>query len=163
MLRLPIPNGETLELEHLVCDINGTLAEDGTLLDGVAGRIARLSADLHVHLLTADTHGTLPILTEELRAACVGAGVPGPEWLHVSTGDEKERYVRQLGVSRVVAVGNGANDVKMMSAVALSIGVIDSEGAYGPALRVAQVIARSALEALDLLLYPDRLIATIRP
>lgn len=163
MLRIPIPGRDTLELEHLVCDMNGTLAEDGLLLDGVAGRLVRLSADLRVHVLTADTHGTLAVVAEELRAACVAADQPAPTWERVATGADKETYVRQLGAAQLVALGNGANDEAMLRAVALGIAVIGSEGAFGPTLLAAWVVARSPLEALDLLLYPERLVATLRP
>lgn len=163
MLRIAIPGRETLDLEHLVCDMNGTLAEDGLLLDGVAGRLVRLSADLRIHLLTADTHGTLAAVAEELRTACVAADLPAPEWERVANGADKVRYVRQLGVERVAALGNGANDEAMLRAAALSVAVIGGEGAYGPTLLAAQVITRSPLEALDLLLYPERLAATLRP
>ncbi len=163
MLRIPIPGRDTLELEHLVCDMNGTLAEDGLLLDGVTERLARLSADLRLHVLTADTHGTLAAVAEKLRRSCVAADQPAPIWERVATGADKERYVRQLGATRVVALGNGANDEAMLWAAALGIAVIGSEGAFGPTVLAARVIARSPLEALYLLLYPERLVATLRP
>ncbi|MBF6590939.1 MAG: ATPase P [Ktedonobacterales bacterium] len=162
MLRMTIPGRAVLELEHLVCDMNGTLAEDGQLFEGVTGRLVRLSADLHIHLLSADTHGTLDAVVDELRVACVGAGQPTPTWERVTSGADKDRYVRRLGIERVAALGNGANDEAMLRGVALGVAVIGSEGVYGPALLAARVVARSPLEALDLLLYPERLIATMR-
>jgi soluble P-type ATPase len=57
MIELEIPGRGTIQLEHLVCDVNGTLAEAGRLLEGVAKAIARLSDRLTVHLVTANTHG----------------------------------------------------------------------------------------------------------
>ena len=39
MLTISIPGFRVLELEHLVCDYNGTLACDGHLLDGVKERL----------------------------------------------------------------------------------------------------------------------------
>ncbi len=42
---------------HLVMDVNGTLAVDGTLMEGIPRTIASLSNRLEVHLITADTHG----------------------------------------------------------------------------------------------------------
>jgi len=42
MIEINIPGRGLLQLEHLVSDVNGTLALDGLLLDGLAKRIASL-------------------------------------------------------------------------------------------------------------------------
>jgi len=57
MLHLDIPGQGTLNLAHLVLDLNGTIALDGEVLPGVAGRLATLAESLTIHLVTADTHG----------------------------------------------------------------------------------------------------------
>lgn len=36
MIEIAIPGFGLIQLEHLVCDYNGTLALDGALIDGVA-------------------------------------------------------------------------------------------------------------------------------
>ncbi|HDS06024.1 MAG TPA: ATPase P, partial [Bacteroides sp.] len=59
MIEIEIPGYKTIHAEHLVLDFNGTLAVDGHLIDGVADQLFRLSADLEVHVLTADTFGTV--------------------------------------------------------------------------------------------------------
>ena len=58
MIELAIPGWNHFVLEHLVLDLNGTLAVDGDLLEGVAERLEKLRAQLEIHLVTADTHGT---------------------------------------------------------------------------------------------------------
>src|SRR5690242_2648032 len=58
MLDLTIPAFGRLEITDAVCDYNGTLAADGRLLDGVEARIRRLSSELRVHVVTADTFGS---------------------------------------------------------------------------------------------------------
>ena len=164
MLRIPIPGRDLLVLEHLVCDLNGTLAEDGLLFEGVSGRLVALSASLTVHILTADTHGTGGAVAEQLRQACIAAGQEqSPRWEYVQTGIDKERYVRDLGAHAVVAIGNGANDEAMFRIAGLSIVVLGSEGASPSTLLAAHVVVKSSLDGLDLLLYPDRLTATLRP
>jgi soluble P-type ATPase len=52
MLELNIPGRDNVSLEHLVMDVNGTLAVDGILLSGVAKRVGALRNRLTVHLLT---------------------------------------------------------------------------------------------------------------
>jgi soluble P-type ATPase len=59
-------------------------------------------------------------------------------------------------------VGNGANDVDMLAEAALGIAVLGSEGLAVPALIAADVLAASIDEALELLLNPKRLVATLR-
>ena len=162
MLALVVPGRGSVELAHLVCDMNGTLAEDGDLLEGIAGRLAQLGKQMQIHVVTADTHGTAARNEEQLRIVCVAADTPIPRWERVVAGDDKEAYVRALGPESVVAVGNGANDARMMQAARLSICVIGSEGAHGTALLAADIVTRSPLDALDMLLYPARLVATWR-
>ena len=38
MISCAIPGRDTIEISHLVCDMNGTLALDGSLLPGTLGR-----------------------------------------------------------------------------------------------------------------------------
>jgi soluble P-type ATPase len=60
-------------------------------------------------------------------------------------------------------IGNGANDELVPHAAALSVAVIGPEGASAVALRAADVVSVSAVDALDLLLEPRALSATQRP
>jgi soluble P-type ATPase len=59
MLEIDIPGGQLLRLTHLVLDYNGTLACDGVLLPGVAERLKILAQSLEIHIVTADTFGTV--------------------------------------------------------------------------------------------------------
>jgi soluble P-type ATPase len=162
MLILDIPGRERIELEHLVCDFNGTLAEDGCLWEGLAWRVTRVAAILQMHLLTADTYGTSERAAEILQEACAASRVAGPVWQRVASGQEKEQYLHGLGAERVVAIGNGANDVAMLRAAALSICVMGSEGAFTQALLASQLVVTNPIDALDAVLRPSRLTATLR-
>jgi soluble P-type ATPase len=59
MLRREIPGAGSFELDHLLLDVNGTLADRARLIDGVEERIARAREELEIHLLSADTLGDL--------------------------------------------------------------------------------------------------------
>jgi len=103
MIRIEIPQKGSIELRHAVFDINGTLAVDGRVLPEVVDRLHRLADLLVIHLLTAGTHGNLAELEQAL-------GYP----LHlIQSGEDKARYVEELGAAHVIAIGNGANDVGM--------------------------------------------------
>lgn len=151
-LHLQIPGRDDLTLRHLVMDLNGTLAADGHAISGVAERLARLSKSIELHVLTAGTHGNV-----EECAITLGL-VPRL----IGTGAEKRDFIRVLGPAQVVAMGNGANDVPMLEEAALGIAVLGVEGLCGEALRVADVVVTDPCAGLDLLLYPARLVATLR-
>ena len=151
-INVDIPGLDSLTLEHLVLDVNGTLTDRGELLPGVSERLGRIAGRLHVHLLSADTLGTLDAVVRELGAAAQA----------IATGEDKARFVRELGASRCAAIGNGANDAAMLEAAALGIAVVGPEGAAGRALQAADVVCGSILAALDLLVDERALRATLR-
>src|SRR5512132_2557076 len=78
MIELSIPGRGSLRLHHLVTDVNGTLAVDGILIEGVAKRIAGIQDRLSVHLLTADTHGRQSTIDQQLRLGATRLA-PGQE------------------------------------------------------------------------------------
>ena len=70
--------------------------------------------------------------------------------------------VEKIGPDAVVAMGNGRNDQLMLKAAGVGVAVILGEGASSETLMAADVVCTSILSALDLLLNPLRLIATLR-
>jgi P-type E1-E2 ATPase len=155
MIEVDIPGRGQLALSHVVFDVNGTLAVDGRLIDGVAERLAALRERIEVHMITADTHGGQAAVDKQLGLTARRM-TPGGER------EQKEALVRQLGASSVVAIGNGSNDAGMMQTAAVSIAVIGREGLSGEALVEADVVVTHILDAIDLLLMPKRLSATLR-
>ena len=151
-LTIEIPGREALKLEHLILDVNGTLTDRGQLLDGVATRLNRLRERLEPMLVSADTFGTLGVVGSEL-----GVGVRT-----VRGGRDKLLLIEELGAAHTVVIGNGTNDAAALEAAALGIAVLGPEGTSAAAVRSADVLCRSAVEALDLLLDPTALAATLR-
>ena len=155
MIEFTIPGFGRLELSHLVCDYNGTLAADGVLLSGIRERFSSLAKRLQIHVVTADTFGTARSQLADLGCALVV--LPASEQAQA-----KKRFVDGLGPQRVVAVGNGRNDALMLAAAALGIGVCGDEGIATEALRSCAIVVRNIHDALDLLLSEKRLIASLR-
>ena len=151
-MTVPIPGRGELRLDHLLLDVNGTLTSRGSLLGGVEDRVAQLRATLEVHLVSADTFGTLDAIAELLGVRAVRA----------ASGGEKLVQLDQLGRTRCAVVGNGANDVLVLEAAALGVAVIGAEGASSAAMRSADVVCTSVHDALDLLLDHRTLVATLR-
>lgn len=152
MIRLEIPQRGTIELQHAVFDINGTLAIDGVIASEAIQRLHVLSEQLTLHFLTAGTQGNIPEIERAL----------GMSLRLISKAEEKMRYVQQLGPSNVVAIGNGVNDIGMLRLATLGIVVLSTEGLAARALQAADVLVNSPVDAIDLLLRPKRLIGTLR-
>jgi len=155
MMHLEIPGRGELRLEHLVLDFNGTLAVDGSLIPGVRERLRELAGSLRIHVITADTFGSV---REQLGGEPCRITVLGPE----RQGSAKAEVVERLGADVTVAIGNGSNDAPMLSRATLGIAVILAEGASGAALAAADVVCCGIVDALDLLLRSRRLVATLR-
>ena len=155
MIEINIPGRGILKLKHLVMDVNGTLAVDGVLIDGVAKRIGILRDRLNIHLLTADTHGGQAVIDQLLNLKAVRIQ-PGNEV------QQKADYVRQLGADHVVAIGQGANDAGMLKTAAVGICVMSFEGLAVESMNAADLLMTDILSALDLMEKPLRMIASLR-
>jgi P-type E1-E2 ATPase len=155
MIDLNIPGRSRLTIEHLVMDVNGTLAVDGILIEGVAKRISILRDRLTIHLLTADTHGGQAVIDQLLNLRAVRI-LPGNEV------EQKAAFVRQLGAEHVAAIGQGANDAGMLQTATLGICVMSVEGLAVEAINAADLLIPDILCALDLFDKPLRLIASLR-
>lgn len=155
MIELNIPGRGLVQLQHLVTDVNGTLAFDGVLLDGVPRALLALRDRLELHLLTADTHGKQAEIDRQL----------GLQAVRIARGGEREakaEYVQQLNPDSVVAIGQGANDAAMLGAAGIGIAVLSQEGLAIEALTQADLLAPDILVALDLLEHPLRIVASLR-
>lgn len=155
MITVEVPGYRNFELHHIVLDVNGTLAKDGRLIDGVASLLEKLRPKLEIHLITADTHGNQEAINRELSARAVVIPIE-------NQAKAKLDYIENLDADTVVAVGNGANDAAMLASAALGIVVIGPEGAATESISKAKIATSNIHAALELLLYPKRLMATLR-
>lgn len=155
MIELHIPGWRTLTLSHLVCDVNGTLALDGRLIDGLVRPLTALRDRLELHLITADTHGKQEAIDNLLHLRAVRLQ-PGDE------AAQKADYVRSLDADTVVAIGQGANDAGMLKAAGLGIAILSREGLATETLLAADLLVPDIFSALELLEKPMRIVATLR-
>ena len=155
MLKIDIPDFRNLEINHVVMDYNGTLAVNGNLIEAVPQRLIALSKLVDLHVVTADTFGRAK---EQLEGLPVTLEIlpPGRQ------ATVKAAYVKNLNVKHTITIGNGRNDRLFVETAALGIGVILREGIAVETLEAADLICTSITDALDLLLNPKRLVATLR-
>jgi soluble P-type ATPase len=155
MIEIDVPGNKKFRLEHLVLDYNGTIAFDGALIDGVKESLAELSKMLTVHVITADTFGSVEKALKDIH--CKLAVIP---LNHQDVA--KLEYVKTLGCDKTASMGNGLNDRLMLKASALGVVVIQGEGAAFETLAAADVVCTDIRSALSLLSNPLRLVATLR-
>lgn len=155
MIQVDIPGIKKIYVEHLVLDYNGTVAEDGKLINGVADILNRISDNLEVHVITADTFGKS---AEELKGVKCTLDIIGK-------GDQQKQkldFIESLGAEKVISIGNGFNDLLMLEESILGIAVIQKEGASAKTVAAADIVVTSITDALELVLNPLRIAATLR-
>ncbi len=155
MIEVNIPGRGNIQLKYLLMDVNGTLAVDGILIEGVARRVSALRAHLEIHLLTADTHGRQNLIDQMLGVRAVRIQ-PGQE------AAQKADFTRRLGRQYVAAIGQGANDSLMLKEATIGIAVMSVEGLSLEALLSSDLLVPDINTALDLFEKPLRLIASLR-
>ena len=155
MLEIDVPGHGRLQLAHLIMDYNGTLAVDGDLAPGVGPRLEALAGQLNIEVITADTFGKVKQAMAGLPCE-VAVLPPGAQDI------QKQTWVEHRGADHAVCIGNGRNDRLMLQTAALGIAVILKEGAHVSTLQAADVVCLDICDALDLLLHPLRLTATLR-
>ncbi len=152
---IEIPHYKTLNLKDLVLDYNGTLAKDGTFIKEIRPLLNALGEHYTIHVITSDTFGTVQAQLEGLDITV--------KILHSNDHTtEKSNYIQALGAEQCIAVGNGSNDKLMLQNAILGIALIGNEGCSTHTLKSSDVVCTNISDALELVLNPKRLIATLR-
>lgn len=155
MIITDIPGVGQKQINHVVFDYNGTIAQDGVLIPGVKEGIAAFSDKLTFHVITADTFG---FVKKELSGInCSITIIPEKD-----QAEFKFDFIRQLGSDLTLCVGNGANDHLMLKEAAIGIAVLQEEGLAVSSLLMADLVVKNILDLFDFFRTPDRLKATLR-
>jgi len=125
------------------------------LFESAKDNIIRLSQFLEIHILTADTFGSV-------GRQCKGLPVQVKVLESMDHTTEKANYLLQFDSQEIIAIGNGANDQLMIKRAHLGIAVIGFEGASMQTLQSADLVVNKIEDALGLLIKPQRLKATLR-
>jgi soluble P-type ATPase len=154
MITIQRPGKESLQIEYILIDFEGALAADRRVHPKAKDKINLLSKRTKIFVLTTGEKEGVAETLKKVKAEVV-----------YLTGKEaslaKLDLMKRLGEARTAAIGNGADDGPMIEGAALGICVIGKEGAAGEALRNADVVMASILDALDFLLKPLRQKSTL--
>jgi soluble P-type ATPase len=157
-IAIDIPGFGLRDIRIVVSDYTGTHSRGGSVRPAVRKRLRKLAKLVDLHVITADSFGSA---AEELR------GITKPYLLRTSRHDEeKATYVCRFDLTHVAAFGNGNNDRLMLKAVkeggGLAVAVDNGEGCAIDTMLNAHLFIAGAAHAIDLLLDPTRLKATLR-
>jgi len=155
MIAIKIPGNRTINAEHLVLDYNGTLAIDGTIIPGVKEKLNSLSYKINIHVITADTFGKAKAGLKDIRCSCFVLDGKNQQ-------SQKLQFITKLEKQKIIAIGNGFNDLLMLKNATIGIAVIQKEGASLKTVLNADIVCKNINDALDLLINPLRLTATLR-
>ena len=154
-MTIDIPGKKLFTISNLVLDYNGTLAIDGNLIPGVEERLNLLAEKLAIYVVTADTFGKAAENLQNVNCKLTVLGKGNQQ-------QQKADFIKTLGESHVVAIGNGLNDALMLETAALGMVVVQQEGAAVKTVQKADIVFNNINDALNLLLNPLRLKATLR-
>ena len=155
MIDIAVPGRGHYSIEHLILDLNGTIALDGELLEGVGERLIALSKDVSIIVVTADTHNNAEALLKDLPITICTIQ-------ESRENEQKVQLVGEKGEEGTACVGNGSNDVSMLRESAIGICIVGGEGASSEAIMASDLVVSSITDALDLFLRPHRIKASLR-
>ena len=146
-------NNITIEITTIVLDLNGTLAVQGKIVEGVNERLQKLKEiGIAVILFSGDHRGNGQELCDSLGIRFQKAG----------SQEEKESLFLTLDTEKTAAIGNARIDIGKFKHAKLSIATLQSEGIHTGILPYVDIIVPNINDALDLFLDSNSLEATMR-
>ena len=155
MILYQIPGRKDIEIENIVFDYNGTIAVNGKLINGVSKLINELSNQVNIYILTADTYGTV-------EKECLDLNCKILTFPKENAGESKRDIVKSLDGKKTLCLGNGFNDIPMFEEAALSIAIIEGEGASGKLISKADIVVRDIIDGINIVLNRNMVKATLR-
>lgn len=148
-----IPKGETIEIDTIVLDLNGTLTVKGILQNSTIELIKQLqNNDFRLVLISGDIRGNAKTIADNL----------GLELYLGSTSDEKATQMQQFDKNKTAAIGNARIDIGTFENAKISIATLQSEGIHTAILKHVDIIVPSIDNALQLFLDKKSLEGTLR-
>lgn len=155
MMIIAIPGFKEIEIKNLVLDYNGTIANNGELIQDVNFLINELAEKLKIYVITADTFGTVENQLKNINCEVIKISKENQN-------QQKLALIQKLNSNYTVAFGNGRNDELMLKEAIIGIGVLESEGIFTKNLLSADIVCKNIHNAFELFLTPNKLIATLR-
>jgi len=154
MISIERPGQSNLEIDFILIDFEGTLASDRRVHPKAKDKVNLLSKRTKIYILAKEEKERVEEALRKIKA----------EIVYLTEGEASQKkldLLRQLGQTKTVAIGNGADDVRMIEEAGFGICVLGKEGTFSEAMKKADVVFLNILDALDFLLRPLRQKATL--
>ncbi len=154
MIVIQRPGQDLLEMDFILMDFEGTLAQDRRVDPKAKDKINLLSKRMKIYILAKGEKEVVEDVLKKVKAEVIYLREREPA-------QRKLSLLRQLGARRTVAIGNGVDDALMLEEAGLGICLLGREGASVEAMQKADVVVTNILDALDFILKPLRQEATL--
>ena len=151
-----IPNFGKCEIHNILLDLNGTLTQFGNYPTGLKYLIQEMKKFFEIYVISANTRGTLDQIAEELGIKAIH--IPKSK----SEKESKLTTLRVLNPEQTIAIGNGNNDIAIITQSKIGIAVLGNEGASIQSLISSDLVVPSISDAFKILIDEKALIATLR-
>jgi len=148
-----IPEGEPIEINTIVLDLNGTLAVKGIVAEKTKLLIRELkNLDYKVVLISGDIRGNAKTIANELEI----------ELLLGKNSAEKALRMQSFSKENTAAIGNARIDIGTFENSILSVATLQSEGIHTGILKHVDIIVPSIDDALNLFIEKKSIEGTLR-
>jgi len=151
-----IPNFGKCEIHNILLDLNGTLTQFGNYPNGLKYLIQEIKRFFEIYVISANTRGTLDKIAEELGIKAIH--IPKSK----SEKESKLTSLRVLDPEKTIVIGNGNNDIEIITQSKIGIAVLGKEGTSIQTLISSDLVVPSISDAFKILLDEKALIATLR-
>jgi len=152
-MRIEIPKGETIEINTIVLDLNGTLSVNGIVSNKTKELIVKLKElNYRIVLISGDIRGNAKQISDELQLDLfLGA-----------TSLEKANQMQQFNKETTAAIGNARIDIGTFEHAKLTIATMQAEGIHTAIIKHVDIIVPTIENALDLFIDVKSLAGTLR-
>ncbi len=154
MIIIQRPGLEPIEIENIIIDFEGTLAQDRRVNPKAKDKINLLSKRTKIYITTTQDKDIMEKVLKKIKA----------EIIFLKEGESTEgklNLLRVLRAEKTLFIGNGYDDREVMKDVAFGIAVIGKEGTSVETIKIADILFFNIIDALDFLLKPLRQKATL--
>lgn len=152
-MKIEIPKADSIEINTIVLDLNGTLSVNGIVASTTKELIKKLKTlDYKIVLISGDIRGNAKTIAEELDIDLfLGA-----------TSSEKAEQMQQFNKETTASIGNARIDIGTFINAKISVATMQAEGIHTGILKYVDIIVPSIDDALNLFINPKSLAGTLR-
>jgi len=152
-MKIQIPKGETIEINTIVLDLNGTLSVNGIVSEQTKKQIKELqNLGYRIVLISGDIRGNAKTISDELNI----------ELYLGATSEEKAEQMQQFDKETTASIGNARIDIGTFENSKLSIATMQAEGIHAEILSFVDIIVPTINDALNLFIDIKSLAGTLR-